>query len=161
MREENHGEQLKTLPYLLCNLSSIPLNTWNKKRRQSHAIHQIVSISGKHQWTPLAWLIMGGLFAEKRVEGLGEQVGLSIIFLFALQEMLRKMCWCTNLCQPPGVRWEQARGRKKDKHESSLGLFGTYLSLSESLEQQSKPGPLASALCLCVCQYEFCFNYLC
>lgn len=90
--------------------------------------------------------------------GLGNRVKvwrLSIILLFALQEM----CSPPRLCEPSGGRWEKVWGKKWNNCESFLGFFGMDLYLSESLGQQSQPGPLASALCLCVCQYEFCFNY--
>lgn len=85
-------ETLKTFLYLPCNLLSALFNTWNKKRRQSHVICQISSISGKHRQAPLAWLIVGGLFAGKSVMGFGEQVeGLEAfhcfpLCLFTLQE---------------------------------------------------------------------------
>lgn len=59
---------------------------------------------------------------------------LSIIFLFALQEMLHKMCSWPSLCEPFGGRWEKVWGKKRDKYESFLGLFGMDLHLSESLE---------------------------
>ena len=111
-----------------------------------------------HDWS---WV---GCLPKRALRDLGDRLkvwGLSIFFRFASLEMICKMCWSTSQCQPSGVRWEQARGKKKNKHESFLGLFGVNLYLSESPEQQSKPGPLASALRLCVQQYEFCFNYLC
>ena len=53
---------------------------------------------------------------------------------------------------------EQGWGKEKDKCEPFLSKD---LFLSESLEQESKLGPLVSALCLSIHQCELHFNYLC
>lgn len=93
-------------------------------------------------------------------QGLGNRLkvwGLAVVFVLALWEMLPQMCWSASL----GVGRKEAWGKKKDKTKCFLGLFGMGLSLSESLEQQIKPPPLAGALCSCARQDEFCFNYLC
>lgn len=115
MREGNHGEHLKPLPYLPYNLISISINTWKRKRRQSHIIHQIIGISGKHWRAPLSWLNVSGLFAGKIVKGLGKQVG----GLGTLFSSLPFGTCCVRCADPPAcvshLGWDGNRPRVKRK----------------------------------------------